>query len=117
MRSQQIPGDGIEHEQNYIEERMINAGKTDELAANAEQLKDEVRDLQNLSSNPSSDSAQEASNDALKATANIPTGGRDVVGESRAAAPGAPVDGEQLLPTSEARSRVVSSSGGGEMGS
>lgn len=117
MRSQHIPGDGIEHEQNYIEERMVNAGKTNELAAQSEQLKDEVRDLQNLSTNPSPDSSQEASNSALKATANIPTGSGDIVGQSGAAAPGAPVDGEQLLPTSEARARVVSGSGGGEIGS
>jgi hypothetical protein len=117
MRSQHIPGDGVEHEQNYIEERMINAGKTNELAAQSEQLEDEVRDLQNLSTNRSSGSSQEASSDALRATANMPTGSGDVIGESRAAAPGAPVDGEQLLPTSEARSRVVSGSGGGEVGS
>lgn len=117
MRSQHIPGEGIENVQNYIEERMIDASNTGELADQNEALRDHVQDLQGISGQASQSTPAEASDETLKATATTPTTEQELASQARTNASVGPVDPEQLPPTSEARSRVVSGTGGGEMGS
>ncbi len=46
MDSRSVPGEGITHEQNWVEERLTEATNTDEFAAAADRLEQEVRDLQ-----------------------------------------------------------------------
>ncbi len=114
MESRRIPGEGLEHEQNYIEERLIDASNMDELAAQSEQLKAELSDLRSQSSQ---DSTQETSDRALEATANIPTEQSDVGSQARTVAAVGPVDPEAMPPISSARSTVVNDTGGGNLGS
>ena len=114
MDSERIPGSGIEHEQNYIQERMINASDVDELGEQNEKLKDELRDLNGASSTRSDVSS---SNDALKNVANEPTVQSDVGSQARTNASVGPTDAEQLPPISSARSQVVNDAGGGQIGS
>jgi hypothetical protein len=113
MESRRIPGRGIEHEQNYIEERMIDASNTDELAAQNEQLKDELRDLQGLTASRQS---AEASEDALTTAADRPLDDGEMASEAATAASVGPVDVEQLPPSAEARARIQKDAGGNQMG-
>ncbi len=45
MESRGIHGEGLEHERDYIEERIDDAGDTGDYAAASEKLKQEERDL------------------------------------------------------------------------
>jgi len=47
-QGRRIRGEGLEHEQDYIEERMTYAGNTDEYAEAADRLAQEAADLERL---------------------------------------------------------------------
>jgi hypothetical protein len=47
-QGRRIRGEGLEHEQDYIEERMTYAGNTDEFAEAAKRLEQEAADLERL---------------------------------------------------------------------
>ncbi len=48
MEGRRIPGSGLEHEQEYIAERLEQAGDVDEYAAAAQRLKQEATALEQL---------------------------------------------------------------------
>lgn len=109
MEGRRLRGEGIENIQDYIEERMTEAGDVDEIAESNEQLEEELRDLRGLEQQPSSD--------VLETTANSSVGSAESPNEAATAASVGPVDPEQLPPVSAARSQVVNDAGGGETGS
>ncbi len=45
MEGRRIHGDGLDHEQDYVRERIEQAGDTDEFAAASERLQQELQDL------------------------------------------------------------------------
>ena len=47
-QGRRIHGEGLEHEQDYIEERITYAGNTDEYAEAAKRLEQEAADLERL---------------------------------------------------------------------
>ena len=48
MEGRAIPGDGLEHERDYIEERLEDASDVNQYAEEDQRLQQEVRDLQAL---------------------------------------------------------------------
>ena len=120
----QIGGEGLDHEQEYIRERIEQAGDTDEYAEASRQLQDELRDLNNLSagSREALTSGQgqpqvEPGLEALDRQANLPTEGMELrQGADLDASRGSLVDPQQLPPDAEARARIRRGVGGGVMG-
>ena len=112
----QIGGEGLDHEQEYIRERIEQAGDTDEYAEASRQLQDEVRDLNNLTSGQGQ-SPVEPGLEALDRQANLPTEGMELrQGAELDASRGSLVDPQQLPPDAEARARIRRGVGGGVMG-
>lgn len=104
MDSRSIPGDGIAHEENWIEERLIDASSTDEYAAAAEQLKQEVQDLRNLTGGGSNAGAapSQSGNAVMSDRASVTPS--DTLDPGR----GSVMDPEQQPPEAEARATVTS---------
>ncbi len=112
----QIGGEGLDHEQEYIRERIEQAGDTDEYAEASRQLQDEVRDLNNLTSGQGQPQV-EPGLEALDRQANLPTEGMEFrQGAELDASRGSLVDPQQLPPDAEARARIRRGVGGGVMG-
>ena len=112
----QIGGEGLDHEQEYIRERIEQAGDTDEYAEASRQLQDEVRDLNNLTSGQGQPQV-EPGLEALDRQANLPTEGMELrQGAELDAGRGSLVDPQQLPPDAEARARIRRGVGGGVMG-
>jgi len=112
MEGRRIHGEGLDHEQDYVRERIEQAGDTDELAAASERLQQELQDL-----GASGEAQQTQSSDidvgALQTQAVTPVeqGELRQAGSLDAAQQGA-VDPDQLPPTAEARSRIDAGGGG-----
>ena len=112
----QIGGEGLDHEQEYIRERIEQAGDTDEYAEASRQLQDEVRDLNNLTSGQGQPQVERGL-EALDRQANLPTEGMELrQGAELDASRGSLVDPQQLPPDAEARARIRRGVGGGVMG-
>jgi len=106
MESRRIPGDGIEHEQNWIEERLIDASNTDELAEASERLEEAVQDMHAAGTGgvqqPVAGGAAVQSNQV--GGDRMATQGGDQLDPARASS----LDPEQLPPENEARARITS---------
>lgn len=107
MRSREIHGDGLEHEADYVRERLENASDTSDYAAASERLKDELSDLQSINSGQgqpahgSESPAAEASASTDEERMRLRQGGElDVTTNSV-------VDVEQHPPEAEARAGVT----------
>ncbi len=107
MESRRIPGDGLEHEQNWIEERLIDSSNTDELAEASERLEEAVQDLQ-ATGTGSSGQQVVAGDTAVQSNQvggdRMATLGGDQLDPAR----GSSLDPDQLPPENEARARVTS---------
>lgn len=109
MESRRIHGEGVAHEQDYIRERLEDAGDVDEYTEDVKKLKQEERDLERLEGGPAR-SAGGTDPHALQeegtlndATVRLP--------EADLAADG------QEVPQADARKAVTQGSGGGALGS
>ena len=116
MEGRPIRGEGIDHEQDYIQERLEQASDTDEYAEAAERLEDQLEDLRSPSGQGTG-GASGAGTEALQRHAVTPT----ERGELRRGASGEAdtplqVDLNQQPPEAEARTRTATSLGGGAMG-
>lgn len=115
MEGRPIRGDGIDHEQDYIQERLEQASDTDEYAEAAEVLEDHLQDLR--SGSAQAGSAGDASTEALQRQVVTPTDRDELRREaSREADTLSQIDLNQQPPEAEARTRTASSLGGGAMG-
>ena len=116
MEGRPIRGEGVDHEQDYIRERIEQAGDTDEYAEASRVLQDEVRDLQSLSSGTDQADASPAL-ETLQQQASTPIGRQEFrQGAELDASSGSQVDVEQNPPEAEAQARTVGQLGGGSMG-
>ena len=118
MEGRRIGGEGLEHEQKYIRERIEQAGDTDEYAEAAEVLEEEVRDLEVLEDRVEAGGAQPGNLEELREEANLP-GDRSATrqGADLDALQGSQVDLEQQPPDAEARARLTDRLEGGPGGS
>jgi len=141
MDSRRVHGEGLSHEQDYVRERLEDAGDVDEYAAADEKLRQEVRDLEHLTSgSQSADGIQPDlrvlhDNDmsttppavtdgvqpdlrALHDEAEMPTERMEHrQGSALGTAANSQVDATHQVPDAEARARTVQQSGGGTTGS
>jgi hypothetical protein len=109
MESRGIHGEGVAHEQDYIRERLEDAGDVDEYTEDVKKLKQEERDLERLEAGPARPAAG-ADQHVLDedgtlddTTARLP--------EADLAA-----DGHEV-PQAAARDVITQGTGGGAMGS
>ena len=119
MEGRRIKGDGIEHEQDYIKERIEQAGDTDEYAEAADVLEDELQDLKalNAQGGQTGQSGASGAGNAVRETANIPVAGDELrQGAALDITTNSVVDTRQLPPDAEARSRTTSQLEGGTGG-
>lgn len=112
MEGRRIHGEGLEHEQDYVRERLEQAGDTDEFEGAAERLEQELQDLQGNGS----DQAGQASDvdiTALQKQAVTPVEQMEVrQGAELDSARGSQVNPDHMTPDAEARSRVEGGRGG-----
>jgi hypothetical protein len=104
VESRRIPGEGIQHEENWIEERLEDASDVDEFAAASQKLQQEARDLRNLTAGQGNQGPT-SPNDPLVAEANLPVDrmqGRQGAGLDASAS--SQLDPNVLPPEAEARS-------------
>ena len=107
MESRRIPGEGIEHEENWIEERLEDASDVDEFAVASQKLKQEARDLQNLTAGQGNQGST-SSQDPLIAEANLPVDRMQArQGAGLDASASSQRDPNQAPPESEARSATT----------
>ena len=116
MESREIRGEGVDHEQDWIQERLVDASHTDEYAEAAETLKDQARDLQSLTAQ-GAPSGGEPNLDVLSADAQLPVDRMQLRQGGEAGASDSPIDLNQQPPEAEARARSTARTGGGETGS
>ncbi len=116
MESRGMRGDGLEHEQDYIQERLENASQSDEYAEAARRLEDESRDLQAMMDGRDSGGG-EPNVEALENDAQLPVDRMQLRQGGAIGASDSPVDLNQQPPEAEARSRTVAGTGGGATGS
>jgi hypothetical protein len=115
MEGRRIPGDGLRHEQEYIRERIEQAGDTDEYAEAAGVLEQELQDLRSGGGQESQ--AGDPSDSALRQTANMPVEGGELrQGPALDVPARSGVDPDLLPPQDEARARVKSQLEGGTGG-
>ena len=113
MEGRRIHDEGLEHEQDYVQERIEQTSDSDEFAEAAQRLRDEVQDLEGSTGNPGASGAEPELN-ALRRQATTPVERMEVrQGGELDASRGSPVDPEQQPPEAEARTRVVDGTGGG----
>lgn len=108
MDSRRIPGEGVEHEQDYIEERLEDAGDVDELEAQSRKLREEARDLQHLDQGLEHPAGQ-SNPQGLPDEAQVGDGRMQMRPQGAQLEPSSRsgVDLDQLPPEAEARSRVT----------
>ena len=115
MRSREIHGDGLEHEADYVRERLEDASGTSEYAAASDRLEQELQDLQAINSEQDRSAH---SSEAPSTTASASTDEERMSlrrGGALDATNNSPVDAEQLPPESEARAGIterINQSGG-----
>jgi len=111
MEGRRIRGDGIDHEQDYVRERIEQTAGTADYAEAADTLEKELHDL---TSPPARDAgaADTVDTDLLQSEATLPTEGMDVrLGDALEPTANSSVDPEQLPPDAEARARVTAGIG------
>jgi len=118
MEGRRIRGEGLEHEQDYIRERLEQAGDVDEYTEAAEVLEQESKDLQSLE-NRSEQPGRSGDTSTLRQTATMPVE-QDELRQGAAlnvSSGSSGADPQQLPPDAEARGQVVSQLDGGSGGS
>lgn len=106
MEGRRIHGDGLDHEQDYVRERIEQTAGTADYAEAADTLKEELHDI---TSPPArgANAADLVDTDQLQSAATVPTEGMDVrLGDALDATANTPFEPEQLPPDAEARTRV-----------
>ena len=116
MESRGMRGEGLEHEQDYIQERLVNASQTDEYAEAARTLEDERRELDALMARRGATDA-EPNLEALINDAQLRVDRMQLRQGGEIGAADSPVDLNQQPPEAEARARTSSQMGGGATGS
>jgi hypothetical protein len=107
MRSREIHGEGVDHEQDYVQERIVNASDTKEYGTAAEELEEELHDLRSAEGQSPSETA-ELQSEAINRTAVMPTDRMDFQqGDDLDPARASSMDPEQQPPTAEARTRTA----------
>jgi len=113
MEGRRIRGDGIDHEQDYVRERIEQTAGTADYAEAADTLKEELRDLTSPPAQAAG-AADAVDTDRLQREATLPTEGMDVrLGDALDATVNTPFDPEQQPPEAEARARVTTGLEGG----
>ncbi len=116
MEGRRIRGERIDHEQDYVRERIEQTGGTADYAEAADTLKEELHDLTSPSQGDTTP-AGSADTDMLRSEAGVPTEGMDVrLGDALDPTTNSPIDPEQLPPDAEARARVTAGMEGGTGG-
>lgn len=107
MEGRRIRGDGIDHEQDYVRERIEQTAGTADYAEAADTLEEELHDLASPPAREAS-AADAVDTDRLQREATLPTEGMDArLGDALDPTTNSPVDPEQLPPDAEARTRVT----------
>ena len=115
MRSREIHGDGLEHEADYVRERLNDASDTNEYAAASERLEEELRDLQTINSEPDRPAQSSGSPPAAASVSTDEERMSLRQGGALDATNNSPVDPEQQPPEAEARAGIterINQSGG-----
>ena len=114
MEGRAIPGDGLEHERDYIEERLEDASDVNQYAEEDQRLQQEVRDLQALTEqggaaggNAGSSATGSESTDDQGGTSTDAERMRLRQGTQLEATAGSQVDLDQQPPEAEARAQHV----------
>ena len=114
MEGRAIPGDGLEHERDYIEERLEDASDVNQYAEEDQRLQQEVRDLQALTEQGGT-AGGNAGSSATGGESTADQGGTSTdaermrlrQGTQLEATAGSQVDLDQQPPEAEARARHV----------
>ena len=114
MEGRPLHGEGLEHERNYIEERLEDAGDVDEYAEAAQRLRQEQRDIQALTGQGGADEGNAGSSSTGGESA-ADQGGTSTdaermrlrQGTQLEATAGSQVDLDQQPPEAEARAQHV----------
>jgi len=109
MESRRIEGEGLAHEQDYIRERLEDAGDVDEYTEDVKKLKQEERDLERLGAGTRRQAAGSGSGNLQDESAVDDT-------TTRLPAADLAADGQET-PQADARNAVQQGLGGGTMGS
>lgn len=119
MEGRRIRGDGLEHEQDYVRERLEQAGDVDEYTEAAEALDQESKDLEALEEGGEQPGRTGAGASAtLRQAASMPVEQNELrQGAAMNISTGSGADPERLPPDAEARSRLRSGLDGGMGGS
>ena len=114
MEGRAIPGDGLEHERDYIEERLEDASDVNQYAEEDQRLQQEARDLQALTGQGGAAGGNTGSS-ATGSESTADQGGTSTdaermrlrQGTQLEATAGSQVDLDQQPPEAEARARHV----------
>ncbi len=114
MEGRAIPGDGLEHERDYIEERLEDASDVNQYAEEDQRLQQEVRDLQALTGQGGT-AGDNAGSSATGGESSADQGGTSTdaermrlrQGTQLEATAGSQVDLDQQPPEAEARAQHV----------
>ncbi len=118
MDGRRIRGDGLDHEQDYVRERIEQVGGTDDYAEAAETLEDELEDIDAAQRGaPQGSQEDDQSLAQLRQMANMPVERGELrQGDALDVTTNSVVDVQQLPPEAEARSRTKSQLEGGTGG-
>ncbi len=118
MDGRRIRGDGLDHEQDYVRERIEQVGGTDDYAEAAEVLEEELEDIDAARGEARQGSQeQDQSLAQLRQMADMPVERGELrQGEALDVTTSSAVDVQQLPPEAEARSRTKSQLEGGAGG-
>ena len=118
MDGRRIRGDGLDHEQDYVRERIEQVGGTDDYAEAAETLEDELKDIDAAQRGaPQGSQEDDQSLAQLRQMANMPVERGELrQGDALDVTTSSVVDVQQLPPEAEARSRTKSQLEGGTGG-
>ncbi len=118
MDGRRIRGDGLDHEQDYVRERIEQVGGTDDYAEAAEVLEEELEDIDAARGEARQGSQeQDPSLAQLRQIADMPVERGELrQGEALDVTTSSAVDVQQLPPEAEARSRTKSQLEGGAGG-
>ena len=118
MDGRRIRGDGLDHEQDYVRERIEQVGGTDDYAEAAETLEDELEDIDAARRGaPQGSQEEDPSLAQLRKMADMPVERGELrQGDALDVTTSSVVDVQQLPPEAEARSRTKSQLEGGTGG-
>ena len=118
MDGRRIRGDGLDHEQDYVRERIEQVGGTDDYAEAAETLEDELEDIDAARRGaPQGSQGDDPSLAQLRKMADMPVERGELrQGDALDVTTSSVVDVQQLPPEAEARSRTKSQLEGGTGG-